>query len=280
MKRLIVNADDLGADEARNAGIFEAVEAGAVTSVSILPNGPALNHALSGIRALALKGISIGIHFNLSEGKPVSAGLKLLIGPDDCFRGKLSARRLLAHPGDPKLENEIRREMAAQIAILRDARVPINHLDGHQHVHVFPAVVKAAAEGAKAHGIPWIRIPEELSGSSPSEFMEEAEFFSSHAAAAKPFFQASGLFAADHFRGLYLKGRLPVANWSEFLEAIPHGLTELMVHPGRFAAHTAAGPFSSFSTADRKKELEALIDGRFRLAILTNGVELVPFPEA
>jgi predicted glycoside hydrolase/deacetylase ChbG (UPF0249 family) len=29
MKQLIVNADDLGADEARNRGIFEAIEAGA-----------------------------------------------------------------------------------------------------------------------------------------------------------------------------------------------------------------------------------------------------------
>jgi D-alanine-D-alanine ligase-like ATP-grasp enzyme len=40
MRRLIVNADDLGADEARNEGIFEAIRAGVVTSASILPNGP------------------------------------------------------------------------------------------------------------------------------------------------------------------------------------------------------------------------------------------------
>ncbi len=39
MKSLIINADDLGADEARNRGIFEAIEAGRVTSVSILVNG-------------------------------------------------------------------------------------------------------------------------------------------------------------------------------------------------------------------------------------------------
>ena len=39
MKSLIINADDLGADEPRNRGIFEAIEAGRVTSVSILVNG-------------------------------------------------------------------------------------------------------------------------------------------------------------------------------------------------------------------------------------------------
>jgi predicted glycoside hydrolase/deacetylase ChbG (UPF0249 family) len=35
MKRLIVNADDVGADKARNEGIFAAIEAGIITSVSI-----------------------------------------------------------------------------------------------------------------------------------------------------------------------------------------------------------------------------------------------------
>ena len=51
MRRLIINADDLGADEARNEGIFEAIEAGVVTSASLLPNGPALGHALERIRS-------------------------------------------------------------------------------------------------------------------------------------------------------------------------------------------------------------------------------------
>jgi chitin disaccharide deacetylase len=280
MKRLVINADDLGADEARNEGIFEAIKAGVVTSVSILPNGPALEHALSGIRSLGRIRISIGIHANLSEGKPVSMGLKLLTGHDGYFRGKRSARQLLAYRGDLKLEEEIRVELAAQIAILQGAGVPVDHLDGHQHVHVFSAVIAPVADGIRSHGIPWIRIPEEPFAPPRSEFIEEAEFFSSHAAAARPYFQASGLLTTDQFRGLYLKGRLPAAHWIEFLEAIPHGLTEFMVHPGRVSVDTIAGPFSAFSTMDREMELEALIDGRFLTAILKAGIELIPFPEA
>ena len=88
MKRLIVNADDLGAGESRNAGIFEAIEAGSVTSVSILPNGPALEDALRGIRALRLKNVSFGVHFNISEGKPIASASRCILGPDGCFRGK------------------------------------------------------------------------------------------------------------------------------------------------------------------------------------------------
>ena len=88
MKRLIVNADDLGAGEARNAGIFDAIEAGSVTSVSILPNGPALEDALRGIRALRQKNISVGVHFNISEGRPIESAAALPPGPRRMFSGK------------------------------------------------------------------------------------------------------------------------------------------------------------------------------------------------
>ena len=45
--------------------------------------------------------------------------------------------------------------------LIQDAGIQVDHLDGHQHVHILPAVVRAAAEAANAHGIPWVRIPEE-----------------------------------------------------------------------------------------------------------------------
>jgi len=90
MKQLIVNADDLGADEARNAGIFEAIEAGVVTSASILPNGPALEDALRRIRS-SCRPISLGVHINLSEGRPLSGPLPLLTGGDEHFLGKARA---------------------------------------------------------------------------------------------------------------------------------------------------------------------------------------------
>ena len=69
MKRLIVNADDLGADEGRNAGILEAVRAGVVKSVSLLANGPATAEACKAIHDGKYEEVSIGVHLNLSEGK-------------------------------------------------------------------------------------------------------------------------------------------------------------------------------------------------------------------
>jgi chitin disaccharide deacetylase len=284
MKRLIVNADDLGANEARNDGIFEAIESGVVTSISILPNGPATTDAVRRIRSQNYRNISLGIHFNLSEGAPISSGLRLLTAPDGRFLGKKSAQRLLVQHEDSELEREIRSELGAQIAVFQNAGIPIDHLDGHQHVHVFPAVVGLCVEAAKAHGIRWIRVPEEPENEPESvplfpEIMEEARFFSGHAKSARPLFRASDILSTDHFRGLYMKGRLPDSLWLEFLKSIPDGLTELMVHPGHAVGDHTLSPFSGFSTSDREKELAALVDGRFHQALLKTGVELMPFPK-
>jgi chitin disaccharide deacetylase len=282
LKRLIVNADDLGSDEARNAGIFEGIAAGIITSCSILSNGPAFGDAVKRIKRFK-KNISFGIHLNLSEGKPLSSGLRLLTGPDGNFLGKAAVRRLLMHRGSPELEEEIRRELTAQIHLFRDHHIPMRHMDGHQHIHVFPAVAGLAAEAAKAQAIPWVRIPEEFnnaaSGFAPASLEEEGRFFSQFAQRSRPIFGALGIYGTDHFRGLYLKGRLSELDWMEFLTSIPVGLAELMVHPGRAADPNIAGPFSGFSTIEREQDLEALIDGRFRAALRKTGVKLTPFPE-
>jgi chitin disaccharide deacetylase len=151
MKHLIINADDLGADEARNEGIFEAIAKGRVTSASILANGPALPHALPVIQSLVQKKISWGIHLNLSEGTPLASELRLLTDEDGRFLGKTRAHSLLSRQGDKELEKEVKREVEAQIEVLRRAGIPICHLDGHQHVHVFPAVIRAAIETVGKH---------------------------------------------------------------------------------------------------------------------------------
>ncbi len=161
MKRLIINADDLGADEGRNEGILEAIRAGMVTSASILPNGPGLAHALRGIRAGGFEKVSFGVHLNLTEGRPLAEGLSCLAGPDGSFRGKAHAHRLFLKTGDAALQSEIAIEAALQIDRLLDAAIGISHVDGHQHVHVFPAVLRMVAEISKSRGIRRMRIPDE-----------------------------------------------------------------------------------------------------------------------
>jgi predicted glycoside hydrolase/deacetylase ChbG (UPF0249 family) len=285
LKRLILNADDLGADAARNAGIFEAIEAGVVTAASILVNGSAFHDVVRRIALTNCNHISFGVHLNLTEGMPLSPGLKSITGPDGCFCGKAEAHRRLMRKGGDGLEKEIWQEFAAQITALRDAGVWIDHLDGHQHIHIFPAVIDSTVSAAKEFRIPWIRIPEEP---PPSRSVDrnshvltgEAEMFYSLAAAARIKIHESTLRMTDHFRGLYLKGRMSSIHLEETLRTLPPGLTELMVHPGKVPAGQAEGPFSSFSHREREKELEVLMDNNFRLMLEKYYIQLMPFPEA
>jgi len=334
----------MGADEARNAGIIEAIEAGSVTAASILANGPAFQDCLQRIASMNGRQLSFGIHLNLTEGRPLSPGLEAITGADECFCGKQEGHRRLMKRGDDALQKEIRREFAAQIQTLRDAGVRIDHLDGHQHVHVFPAAIDATIRTAREFGIPWIRIPEEplpaisMDRNNPL-LNDEAEKFCRLAAAAriklddfvkspdaalrcilrhcgvhqvrltgdrfKPvplcalpaelftqpskrthsstFYEdvklhGSTMKTTDHFRGLYLKGRLSLESLERTMQTLPPGLTELMVHPGR--AHGGQeGPFSAFSNREREKELEVLTSGSFQRMLQKYHIQLTPFPE-
>jgi predicted glycoside hydrolase/deacetylase ChbG (UPF0249 family) len=280
MKRLIINADDLGADVARNEGIIEAIRAGVVTSATILPNGPALDHALEGIRSGGFGEISFGVHLNLTEGRPLAEGLSCLTGPDGNFLGKAAAHRLLMKTGDAPLQAELARETTLQIERLLDAAIAITHIDGHQHVHVFPSALPTVAEIARDHGIRRMRIPDEAVPSGdetvPADLLEEARRFGSLGREARKILAGTGIVSSDHFRGLALKGRLDTEGLLKLLETLPGGITELMVHPGRVPVKA---PFSAFSSPERERELEALLDSRFRLALDRTGVVLISFRE-
>ena len=68
MLHIVVNADDLGICEDRDAGIFELFNEGIVSSSSILANG--LNFIPS-IKKATKIGLPLGLHLNLTEGEPI-----------------------------------------------------------------------------------------------------------------------------------------------------------------------------------------------------------------
>eukprot|EP01121_Diplochlamys_sp_Union-15-3_P004483 TRINITY_DN14677_c0_g1_i1.p1 TRINITY_DN14677_c0_g1~~TRINITY_DN14677_c0_g1_i1.p1 ORF type:complete len:112 (-),score=8.94 TRINITY_DN14677_c0_g1_i1:525-860(-) len=88
---LIVNADDFGYCTERNNGICECFLNGLVSSVSLLVNGEAVQHAVD----LAKKiNIPMGLHLNLTEGKPIHSTVSSLLDNSGMMRGKFGLRRL------------------------------------------------------------------------------------------------------------------------------------------------------------------------------------------
>src|SRR5215467_6465602 len=120
MKNLIVNADDLGWTQGVNRGIAEAHRNGIVTSTSLLANSCAFEDGVRTARDLPRLGV--GVHLNLSDGKPVAPPerVKSLLGKDGQFSG--SPESLLFRLTTKILDcKEVEIEWGAQIEKVRAA---------------------------------------------------------------------------------------------------------------------------------------------------------------
>lgn len=146
--QLIVNADDLGYSRGVNCGIADAHVHGVVTSASAMANMPAFRHAADTVRALATLGV--GLHFNITCGRPLADGVSTLtdangyfMGPDPVF--------------DPQNDIDpyhIRLELHAQMQAFLKSGCRPTHIDSHHHVHTAPAVAETFSDFARTLGLP------------------------------------------------------------------------------------------------------------------------------
>lgn len=138
MKNLIINADDFGMSEEVNEGVKIGIKEGIVTSVSLMVNMPFFEDAVKFLKNY--HNISIGLHFNITEGKPIMlpANAGSLLREDDSFYNwPLGLMRLILKKTNLK---EIEEELAMQYNILKSTGLPISHIDSHHHVHLYPSI--------------------------------------------------------------------------------------------------------------------------------------------
>ena len=93
---LIVTADDFGYDNERDEGIIKAFTDGIVTRASLIINGYSARR--SAIKLSQEHGLALGLHLNLTEGKPVCENdISSLTSEGSCFfRGKFGFREALS----------------------------------------------------------------------------------------------------------------------------------------------------------------------------------------
>jgi predicted glycoside hydrolase/deacetylase ChbG (UPF0249 family) len=268
---LIVTADELGTSSKRNQGIVDAHVGGIVTSASVLAYGKAFREVVKIARALPK--LDLGLHLNLSDGDPAVLGHKTLAGPDGRFWGRAEARRRIKE-GLFDLR-EVEREADAQFDALRSAGLKITHLSSVDHVHIRGDLPQALSRVAKKHGVRCFRCPADRLR-TPSLRLEPeraaaVEEYHQSALNAIRIYAQQRMRSTENFGGAKLCGFLTPELLIETLRAMPEGLSELMVHPGRKASD------SGFEGPDRERELEALVDPRIRPLLKELGVELTHF---
>src|SRR3972149_9115339 len=196
-KYLMVNADDFNTDEQRNLGILKAAREGIVTTLSVIVHPMGQEGPLKELRATL--GRRIGIHLNLTKGVPFSSNAKTLVDGLGQFQKKnIVWQKALMGRLDLK---EVETEFAAQISRLKEVGVHPDHIDGNNHIHIFPGIAALVAHLANDFGIRCIRLP--LERFSKWEHYVQPRLFkkvliSALSGRAETIFRRHGLRFTDH----------------------------------------------------------------------------------
>jgi hopanoid biosynthesis associated protein HpnK len=288
MKNLIVNADDLGWTAGVNRGIAEAHRNGIVTSTSVLANGAAF---ADGVKAASeLPGLGVGVHLNLSDGKPIAPAerVKSLLNENGDFSGgpETILLRLTTNNLEPR---EVEVEWSAQIEKVRAAGIRPTHLDGHKHVQMLPGLFGIALRLAKKHGIAAVRVSHEastlraaLTGGEESSSVilkqgVQARGLKLLARDAHEMAERAGIASTDYFCGIAQTGVLSKKGVLRLLASLPDGTTELMCHPGYADAELQKS--ATRLQQSRQTELQILTDQEIRKKIAALGIRLINYEE-
>jgi hopanoid biosynthesis associated protein HpnK len=287
MKQLIVNADDFGMAPGVNRAIVESHRTGIVTSTSLLANAAAFDEAAAAARANPSLGV--GVHLNLTEGRPLSNPAKLgaLVTSSGEFLGNPEALFFRMVAGRVSLD-AVEREYHAQIQRVLAAGIHPTHLDGHQHVHMWPPVFALTARLAAEYGMAGVRSSRERRIDFPGLWRRNARLrgkilvqagvglgLAFLAVASRASLAAAGVATPDYFYGVSATGYLDRETLADVLRDVPEGVSELMCHPGYVDATLER--VSTRLLRQRETEFEAVAAPEARILAASLGIELVTY---
>ncbi|NBB80175.1 MAG: ChbG/HpnK family deacetylase [Verrucomicrobia bacterium] len=149
MFQLILNADDFGLTQGVNDAVFELARLGALSSTTVMVNMPYAEPARD---LLKINYFGVGLHFNLTEGRPVSkaSSVTTLIDEDGRFHDfkGLIDRLRSGRVKEAQIDMELQAQWARLSEILGQSA---GHVDSHQNIHKQPAVCRVLAHFGRTH---------------------------------------------------------------------------------------------------------------------------------
>jgi predicted glycoside hydrolase/deacetylase ChbG (UPF0249 family) len=272
-------ADDYGLSHGVSVGILEALDAGRLTAVSALVNGPRWP-AMGRELLRHSRNADVGLHFNLTLGRPL--GPMPAFAPTGTFPPIAKVVRL-AMRGKLPIE-EIRAEIDRQFdrfeAVME--RRP-DFVDGHQHVHGLPGIRDPLIEAMAARklaGRAWLRNPGDglhrilLRGAQARKALAVRGL----SAGLKRAAQLHGFATNDGFSGFsdFHPGRDYAKTFETYLRA-PGRRHLVMCHPGHVDEELKA---QDSVTITREQELAFLLSPRLPEMLEKRGLKLARLSEA
>ncbi len=207
--KLIVNADDYGLSPHNSRAIAEAFRKGLITDTTAMATGEWLDEALALAKEEGFFD-RIGIHFNLTEGIPLTGEMKNC--PAFVENGRFHKHPDRLHPLTKEEENAVYKELSAQVKRLTDAGLTLTHADSHHHIHTGPFLIPIVLRVCHENGIEKIRLHRNLGKIKLYKRIVKKRFNNR--------LHKNGMKTTEYFGSLA----------DALLCGIP-GVTELMVHP-------------------------------------------------
>src|SRR5947199_7555417 len=156
-RRLIVNADDFGRSASINGAVIRAHREGILTTASLMTNEPAFAEAVE--LARENPSLGVGLHLTLICGHSALPPEKIpgLVNPRQEF-GVNPARVGMRYFFRRKLHDQLRAEIHEQFKKFAKTGLPLDHVNGHLHLHLHPTVFRILMQDATKLRIERLRL--------------------------------------------------------------------------------------------------------------------------
>jgi hopanoid biosynthesis associated protein HpnK len=269
-RRLIVTADDFGRSRSINQAVLRAHRQGILTSASLLVNGEAVEEAVEIARANPT--LAVGLHLCLVRGRSTLSREEIpdLISVDRWFSDQPVCAGL-RYFFNTRLRAQLAREIEAQFKKYRVTGLPLDHVNGHLHLHLHPTVLQLVLERTQALGVRAMRLTNDPFGLNLRLAKGQWFYRLSHACVFHFLSRHAGkAMRARQVRhpaavfGLLQSGRADEEYLCALLARLPAGDSELYSHP---------------SLDESKAELDAFTSARAKELVRHHHIQLIRYQD-
>ena len=156
---VLINSDDFGASKEINLATYQAFKKNLISSTTALVNfEEGLRDAVTYVKSNLIQPEAIGIHLNLTQGRPLTEKMKN--NKAFCDNGVFRHKRNISNYYLNRYNRQcVKEELAAQIDYFRSSFgfLP-SHIDSHQHVHTKWPILQCVVKVAKKKCISSVRL--------------------------------------------------------------------------------------------------------------------------
>jgi chitin disaccharide deacetylase len=268
--RLIVNADDFGLSHSVNEAVIRAHRDGVLTAASLMVNEPGCDEAVK--LAKENPKLGVGLHLVLLQGHSTLPPGKIpgIVNSRGGFSNSPVGTGM-SYFFKRGLREQLRAEIHAQFEKFHATGLPLDHVNGHLHLHLHPTVFKILMEDAERLGVKRMRLTREPFWMDVPLARGNRLYRSTHAAIylclswlAQSALRRKNIRHTQRVFGLLQNARVDEPYLLKLLPILPDGDSELYSHP---------------SLDEFKHEFDALVSLRVKAQIEKLGIDLIRYQD-